>query len=158
MKKESVVKIVKKKIEVKVPKKYEPKEFFITRTCLYVWSGFSEYILKKAKVITVTSFNISSFDLITCAYDKEIESELPKKHLFTETEVCGVIAGLIEKQSKGESGTLLNNGYGNIFYTKSRVVDVGWDSGYGEWYVSDWSRGVDSWLGGRRVFSSATEI
>lgn len=158
MKKESVVKIVKKKIEVKVPKKYEPKEFFITRTCLYVWSGFSEYILKKAKVITVTSFNISSFDLITCAYDKEIESELPKKHLFTETEVCGVIAGLIEKQSKGESGTLLNNGYGNIFYTKSHVVFVSWDSDDSGWDVYGWLRGGGSWGGGKRVFSSATEI
>lgn len=45
----------------------------------------------------------------------------------------------IENQSKGQSGTLLNNGYANvigIFKLKSgRVLTVyaGWHSGYGQW-------------------------
>lgn len=156
-KSELVLKSVKEKITVKVPKNYDPIEFLKTRTGLYAWSGFSEYVLKKAKSATLTSFNVSSFDLITRAYDKEIEKELPKKHVFTETEVCSVIAGLIEKQSKGESGPLLNTGYANIFYTRSRVVGVYWYSGGGGWYVLDWLRVDDSWIAGRRVFSPATE-
>lgn len=156
-KSESVLKSVKAKIEVKLPKKYEPTEFFKNRDGLYVWNSFKDNVLEKAKAATVNSFSLSSFDLTKDAYDKEIEKELPKKHIFTETEVCAVIAGLIEKQSKGEEGTLLNTGYANIFYTKSLVVGVGWDSGYGRWHVFDWDRGDGSWREGFRVFSPATE-
>lgn len=156
-KEESVLKIVKEKIEVKILKKYNPQEFLKTRKGLYVWSSFPSNVSDKAKAITKTTLKISSFDLITRSYDKDIEKELPKKHIFTETDVCAVIAGLIEKQSKGEEGVLLNNGYANIFYTKSHVVLVYWNSGGGEWYVRGWDRGDGSWSGGRRVFSPATE-
>lgn len=155
-KSESVLKSVKAKIEVKLPKKYEPTEFFKNRDGLYVWNSFKDNVLEKAKAATVNSFSLSSFDLTKDTYDKEMEKELPKKHIFTETEVCAVIAGLIEKQSKGEEGTLLNNGYANIFYTKSRVVCVGWDSDVGEWGVLGWNRDGPSWREGLRVFSPAT--
>lgn len=156
-KSESVLKSVKAKIEVKLPKKYEPTEFFKNRDGLYAWNSFKENVLEKAKAATVNSFSLSSFDLTKDAYDKEIEKELPKKHIFTETEVCAVIAGLIEKQSKGEEGTLLNTGYANIFYTKSHVVSVYWRSVFGEWCVGGWRRDGHSWFEGFRVFSPATE-
>lgn len=150
-KEESVLKSAKTKIEVKVPKKYSPQEFFINRTGLYVWSGFSENILPKAKAVVLNNFALSSFDLTERLSDKKIESELIKKHLFTETHVCAIIAGLIEKQSKGQKGILLNNGYANLFYTKSRVVRVRWHDG--EWRVYAWLRGDGTWYAGKRVFS-----
>lgn len=67
------------------------------------------------------------------------------------------VFSLMEKQGKGESGVLLNNGYANIFYIKDfagslRTVHVDWrDDGWcvGAYSVEDPGR----WLDGRQVFS-----
>lgn len=149
-----ILKSVKKEIKVVIPPTYDPKEFFKNRDGLYVWSSFSDTVLKKAKSATVSPLSISSHDLLKTSYDKDIEVELPKDHIFSETNVCAIIAGLIEKQPKGKEGTLLSNGYANIFYTKSRVVGVHWYDG--GWDVVDWGREND-WGSGYRVFSPATE-
>lgn len=149
-----ILKSVKKEIKVVVPAKYNPKEFFKNRDGLYIWSSFSDTVLKKAKSATISLLSISSYDLLKTSYDKDIEAELPKNHIFSETDVCAIIAGLIEKQPNGEEGTLLNTGYANLFYTKSRVVLVYWS--VGEWDVSVWCR-EDDWGSGHRVFSAATE-
>lgn len=149
-----ILKSVKKEIKVVVPAKYNPKEFFKNRDGLYIWSGFSDTVLKKAKSATISPLSISSYDLLKTSYDKDIEAELPKNHIFSETNVCAIIAGLIEKQPKGKEGTLLSNGYANIFYTKSRVVDVRWL--VGKWFVRGWDREL-AWHSGVRVFSLATE-
>ncbi|MCX6739399.1 MAG: hypothetical protein NT098_05135, partial [Candidatus Parcubacteria bacterium] len=67
-----------------------------------------------------------------------------------------IIADIISRQPKGESGTLLNNGYANLFYVQAGasvfVVYVNW---YGfEWNVYDWSLDEnDQWYDGFRVFS-----
>lgn len=156
MKKESIFKSVRENMVVQVPKGYKPKEFFKDREGLYVWNSFIDNILENTTSTVQKSFKISFFSLIKSATDEEIEDGLPKKHLFSETEVCAIIAGLIEKQPKGEDGPLQNNGYWNLFYTKSRVVRVVWDGG--GWDVSGWSRGDDTWIGDSRVFSPATEI
>lgn len=153
-----VLKIVKKKIKkVEVKEKFVPTEFFQDRKGLYVWNSFKNNIVDKAKE-SKKGFksSISSFTLLKSATDNEIEKELPKKHLFSETEVCVVVASLIEKQSKGEDGPLKNNGYANLFYTRSHVVRVYWDGG--RWGVGGWNRDDGTWGGGGRVFSPATEI
>lgn len=156
MKKENILKSVKDS-EIKLLEKHDPKEFFKERTGLWIWSSFINNVVEKAKSTkSGATFKISSFDLVESATDEEIEKDFPKKHLFTETEVCAIIASLIEKQSKGEAGTLLNNGYANLFYTKSRVVGVDWDGS--RWDVIGWYRGGLAWHEGDRVFSSATEI
>ncbi|MCX6739374.1 MAG: hypothetical protein NT098_05010, partial [Candidatus Parcubacteria bacterium] len=67
-----------------------------------------------------------------------------------------IIADIISRQPKGESGTLLNNGYANLFYVQAGasvfVVYVCW-SGF-EWCVSAWLLDEDGqWSGGGRVFS-----
>ncbi len=64
---------------------------------------------------------------------------------------------LIEKQKNRESGPLLNNGLGNLFYVRDqrnvlRVIDVGWqDNG---WYIIAYPvKGLGKWHGLGQVFS-----
>lgn len=153
---EIVLKSLKKKIAVVNKEKHVPSEYFKTRKGLFVWSSFKESILDKAKDTKAgAKFSLASFTLSKRANDEEIEKSLPKKHLFKETNVCAIVANLIEKQSKGEEGVLLNNGYANLFYTSFLVVFVRWDGD--EWDVDDWGRGGGAWGGGRRVFAPATD-
>lgn len=150
--KKSVLDEVQKKITVEIRTKTDPKEYFQTRDGLYVWSDFKERILLKAKPIKAgKKFELSSFVLTKWATDEAIEKELPKKHLFSESDVCAIISELISKQSKGEDGTLQNNGYSNLFYTKAFVVSVRWSGG--GWRVLTWNRGGDGWSDDARVFS-----
>jgi hypothetical protein len=64
---------------------------------------------------------------------------------------------LMEKQKNGESGTLLNNGWANIFYIRDsagvlRAVYVHWDGG--GWRVRAYALGDPfRWLVGRQTFS-----
>lgn len=154
-KKESILKSVEKVIEIKIDKNHIPKDFFETGKGLYVWSNFKDNVLSKAEETkSGVEFKIASFELVKTVYDKEIEKDLPKEHIFSETEVCAVVASLIEKQSEGQEGILLNNGYANIFYTTSRVVLVYWYGG--GWGVYGWLR-VGLWCAGSRVFAPANE-
>ena len=156
-KSKSVLKKVEEKKVVKISEKHIPSEFFQNRKGLYIWSSFTNNISDKAEETEAgKEFKISSFELTKDLTDEEIEKELPKEHLFSETDVCAIIAGLIEKQPKGEEGTLLNTGYANLFYTSSRVVCVHCRGG--GWFVFVWERDDDEWLEGGRVFSPATEI
>ncbi len=112
-------------------------------------------MIEVGKTITVKPQTLTRM-----ATDAEIEDPvigMGPSHLFGETVLCGVIAGLIARQPKGEEGALLNNGYANLFYLGSCVVDVGWGSGGREWGVNAWRRGDDGWDAGGQVFSPATE-
>lgn len=154
----SILDSIEKKIRVVTIEKHVPEEFFKDGKGLYVWNNFIENIVKKAKT-TEANYDLGylgSFDLIKDSTDAEIEVSLPKKHLFSETEVCAIVATLITKQAKGQKGVLQNNGYANLFYTRSRVVYVG--RGGSGWSVRDWDRGDFEWFAGRRVFSPATGI
>lgn len=90
----------------------------------------------------------SSFDLrIITELGGEEKSETTLTEMF-----C-----LMKKQRNGESGTLLNNGYANIFYIKDsadvlRPVRVCWDDG--GWRVDAFSlEDPNGWCGGKyRVF------
>lgn len=155
---ESVLKKSGEKVVVEVSKEIVPKEFFVDRKGLYVFSSFESNILQKAvETKEGSKFELVSFDLVESADDEKIESGLPKNHIFSETDVCAIVASLIEKQEGGKEGVLLSNGYANLFYTPSRVVGVRWRAGDGEWGVGGWGRGGTSWGAGDRVFSPATE-
>lgn len=154
----NILKSVAKEIVVESKEKFVPIDFFKDREGLYIFSGFENNILNKAIATDAGSeFKIASSDLEENASDEVIEKALPEKHIFSETDVCAIVASLIEKQPKGEEGTLLNNGYANLFYTPSLVVRVGWSSYDGEWVVGGWERGGHVWSAGDRVFSPATE-
>ena len=147
---------VGKRISLKVEATHTPSEYFVTREGLYVWSDFKDRVLKNATPTeSGTSFKLDTFKLEKDASDEQIESSLPKKHLFSETEVCAIVAELTSKQSKGEEGVLLNNGYANLFYTESFVVHVDWSSSGRGWGVYAWRRDDSGWFGGVRVVSPA---
>lgn len=157
MKKNQVLEVAKDKIVVSAGAK-DPKDFFVTKKGLYIWSDFKDRVLDKAEPVDPSKeFLFESYDLKESAEDAVIESNLPKKHIFTESEVSAVVSGLIAKQSKGEEGDLLNNGYANLFYTPSFVVGVSWNAGLGEWGVGAWDRGALEWGAGGRVFSPVTD-
>lgn len=144
-------------IQAKLAAGFDPKEYFKDRKGLFVWSSFEDRILPKAELVKeASSMNIESYILAKNAYDKEIEATLPEKHIFSESEVCAIIADLIAKQPKGEEGALLSNGNWNIFYTEAFVVGVCWGAGSGVWGVYTWYR-VGDWFAGERVFSPATD-
>lgn len=136
----------------------DPKEFFQDRDGLYVWSDFKQRIIEKTTgpALAGSSYSIDSFKLLERADDAQIEAALPEKHVFSEDAVCAIVAELITKQPKGEEGTLLNNGYANLFYTPSFVVRVRWRSDGSRWHVCAWDRDGHRWDSDERVFSPAT--
>jgi hypothetical protein len=157
-KEKELLKVVDKKVSLKIEKEFDPKDYFKTGKGLYIWSDFQERILSKVESVKAgTSLSVSSFDLKEDAVDEKIEDSLPEKHVFTESEVCAVIAELIRMQPKGEKGLLLNNGYANLFYTPAFVVGVRWSGFGGEWGVRAWFRGDDGWHAHDRIFSPATD-
>lgn len=144
-----------KKIDISI-KEFDPQEFFKNGDGLYVYSDFKERILSKAEKVPSLEKALTSYDLTKNANDAAIEADLPKDHLFSESEVCAIVADLIGKQPKGEEGILLNSGYANLFYTPSFVVHVDGD-GAG-WNVDAWSRRDSGRDAGSRVFSPATDL
>lgn len=151
-----VLKSTEEVIYLKTGSVRQPIEYFKDREGLWVGSQFQAEVSGKAEAtLEGAEFKIDSWDLVRYANDETIEGSLHKKHLFSESAVCAIIAELIEKQPKGEEGHLLNNGYANLFYTKSFVVYVGWGRGAGKWIVGAWSRDDDVWDAGGRVFSPA---
>lgn len=153
METKNILEIVEKSVAVKA-KKLDPKKFFKTKKGLWVSDSFQERIIPKAETAAI-DMAVASYRLSKYANDAQIEKELPKEHLFSESEVCAVIAALIAKQKKGEEGTLLNTGYWNLFYTPAFVVGVDW--GGGVWDVSAWGRVDGAWDDDGRVFSPATD-
>ena len=132
----------------------DPDAFYRTRTGLYVWDDFRSRIVKNAKSSEAgLVVKVDNAELMRDLTDAEIEGALPKSHIFDETVLCVLIAGLIAKQANGEEGTLQSNGYANLFYTSSCVVSVYWFAGNREWDVYTWERSDGRWSAGFRVFS-----
>lgn len=143
---------------VKNESKFSPKEDFVTHEGVYVSAGFRSRVLEDAEAVEAGhAYVIASFDLKSPANDAAIESALLEKHIFYNTEVCAVVADLIEKQPRGEEGVLIVTGRANLFYTPAFVVGVGWRAGHGGWRVNAWERDGDAWYAGGRVFSPATD-
>lgn len=153
---EKVLEPVAAKISLKLEKDFDPKEFYQDCKGLWVSSSFEERILAKAESTKAgAEFEVSSSKLLRYANDKQIEGELPEKHIFSESEVCALVSLLIEKQPNGEEGDLLNTGYWNLFYTSDFVVHACWYSDSGRWRVGAWQRDDIDWVDEDRVFSPA---
>lgn len=151
-----ILEITKEKIPVRMEGEFIPSVFFKTDKGLYVDSDFTSRIVNKASSVDAdTEYEITSLNLRLSANDATIESALPEKHIFSETEVSAIVGNLIENQPEGKEGTLLNDGSWNIFYTPDFVVSVDWHSNSSDWYVRAWYRDGDDWSGGLRVFSPA---
>lgn len=136
--------------------RHDPDAFFQTRPGLHVTEDFRRRVVAKAKPSEAgTTHKVESAELMQNLTDKGVEDALPTNHLFDESQVSAVIAGLIAGQPNGEEGALLNNGRANLFYLSFCVVRVHWDADSREWRVFTWRRDENGWLAGVRVFSPA---
>lgn len=141
-------------VEIKTQTSIDPSTYFKNRDDLWVSSGFTDKILPDAKEVdTGADFKIKPWKLVQDAADEQIEDVLGDAHIFDVSTLCAVIANLIDQQSKGKEGTLLNNGYSNLFYTEKCVVYVYWSADHGEWRVRAWLRHDYEWIEGDRIFS-----
>jgi type IV secretory pathway TrbD component len=130
--------------------------FYKTGLGLYIWPDFVSTIVARAKVSKKkpTLTRVYSRDLTAGALDEVIEKGVGKNHYFEELEVALLIARLIRKQQRGIAGILLNkSNTTNIFYTKSCVLSVDWDSNSREWLIRMCLRDDSRWGVGCRVFS-----
>ena len=145
-------------ITITLTQDHNPNEFFQTRPGLWVSDDFRRLVRAKAQPNKAgTSLKLNRAKLAKNLTDSEIEATLPVTHVFTEAEVCAVVATLITEQSEGQEGTLLNNGYANLFYTASCVVDVYWNADDRRWNVSTWTHDDNQWSAENQVFSLATD-
>ncbi len=136
-------------------------DYFVTRPGLWMSDDFTSRITAAyPKALVPCGLNsIKSFDLEKESHDHEIiaRSEMSgkenlRKHAFTPDQ----IATLIDIQSNGVTGKLLNNGQANLFYLVGAndglfVVFIRWSSRRSRWYVSAWELG-QNWIAGDRVF------
>lgn len=140
--------------------RFDPEYFFKTGKGLYVWDDFVNRIRTVATAVeSLAETMISSFDLTQDATDEQIRAALLSEHVFEDTSMfCAHLAGMIERQSGGTEGRLLNNGYANIFYVRGArgevfAVRVRWHGGYREWSVRAYALVDCRWIEGFRVFS-----
>ena len=132
-------------------KRFVPNEFFTAQQGLYLWNDMQR-VLKNAQAVDpvkTEATKLRSFDLTKNAYDKKIKAELSGN---CEVELWQ-IAELIEAQKNGEDGSLLTNGYANIFYVADFAVGVHWGADDREWNVAGWRLVGGRWRAGSRVFS-----
>ena len=92
-------------VTVTLAELHDPDKYYQTREGLYVWGDFRERIISKAKPVKAgATYSVSYADVgrdSTDKTDKEIEAALPTDHLFDESSVCAVVAGLIATQPNG---------------------------------------------------------
>jgi len=119
----------------------------------YLGKNFKEWFLKKTEApfagSTLTYGKLSHFS-IDGPIIKELGGDEKAETTLTE------LFGLMEVQRNGKKGSLLTNGYANIFYVKDssgvlRAVDVHWyDDGWGVGAVT--VTDPDGWGGDDQVF------
>ena len=105
--------------------------------------------------------SLDSFDLTENMLDSQILPELGNPPLSKMSELVPSVVALVKEQSNGEDGTLLTNGYANIFYGLSDedgrmlVLCVFRYGGGWRWRCLELGE-FGEWSSGRRVFSQAT--
>ncbi len=144
----------------------ETSKFFVSGkngiTKIWMSEEFQNRVKKfLPKQISCTDGQLASFDLSENMYDSQILPELGNPPHRKMSEVVAQAASLVSKQPNGENGSLLTNGYANIFYGLSDddgrvlVLGVRWYDGKWRWYCRGLGE-IGVWLAGVRVFSSAT--
>jgi hypothetical protein len=139
---------------------FDPHKFFQNREGLWRSDAFVRQILSVAKKTERIQLpeHVSCFVLPKNMNDAEVRKGLGDNHVFSATEGCAVITGMISRQPNGENGDLINDGKANIFYVRGKddevfTVDVDWNAGGRNWVVSANQFGSYPWFAGRRGFS-----
>lgn len=135
-------------------KKFVAKDALKEANVGYTGSNFDRFFLNKVEE-GVGDATIAIYHLERDSLDAPIMTELGSHAEIN----LAYLFELLKKQSKGESGPLLINGYANIAYIKGSdgnfwAVDAGWHSGRGYWSVD--ARSVefpDRWGAGYQVLS-----
>ncbi len=119
----------------------------------YLGDNFKAWFLNKIENHVGGQSTLRFHTLLQDSKDGPIMTELGELAKTT----LGEVFVLLKKQSKGEKGALLTNGYANIFYVRDsaqalRAVRVNWYGG--GWDVNAYSVGYPyDWDAGYRVFS-----
>ena len=142
--------VAKGTVTVTLTNPHDPAAFYQTRPGLYVYPDYRDRIVQKATPTqSAPPVTLRRFVLERDPADKDIEAELGPNHVFTESEVCWIVADMI-----GRADDLDTTGKANLFYTPSWVVVVYWLADGREWNVHAWRRGdVDAWDAGNSAFS-----
>lgn len=125
---------------------FKPHSYFKNRKGFAVYRSFQNYILSK----TGNTIPYRGLDGVTSYITQRQMSDTKtiddllggmkeaRKYSFT----LDQIAAMIDFQSNGEDGNLLNNGSANIFYVLVNdilfAVGVTWDTLSHVWYMSAW--------------------
>lgn len=135
---------------------FNPQKYFKTRKGrLYVWDDFVRRILAVAEPTGVPELQLDYYALKQNAYDSEMG--LTDDDIFEASEFCAYLAQMIDKQSRGQEGTLLTNGHANIFRVRGAdgevfTVYVSRHSDHRLWRVYAYRLDDFPWPAGRRVF------
>jgi hypothetical protein len=146
--------VAKGPVTVALTNPHDPDAFYQTHAGLYVYRDFRERIVRKARPTpSVPPIRLHRFVLDRDALDRDIEAELGPNHLFTETEVCWIVAEMIGMHKRGTAGDLDNTMNTNLFYTPFWVVSVYWSARGRGWRVDTWGRDAYAWDAGDSAFS-----
>lgn len=121
----------------------------------FLWDNFRNNFLGKVEE-KVPAATLAIRRLNRDSLDEPIRNELGSER---EETTLAYLCELLKRQSRGEDGVLLTNGYANIFYIRDAnenlwAVSACWDSFDRGWDVHAFSVGYpDPWFGGRRVVS-----
>lgn len=119
----------------------------------WFFQNFFELVVREAAAqSTQTMFKIAAAPIVAAGkevVDRDIESHLGERHIFTATHVCVLIRLLVGQQTAGEAGLL---GEDNIFYTASCVARVLHVQHMNRWLLSAWRRGDVAWQNGDLVW------
>jgi hypothetical protein len=130
-------------------------------TKLLLSDDFKNKVLSLASTaINYVGGNVDTLSLTKDMYDSDILLELGNPKTYTVDACLGMLQALISKQPKAEDGTLLTNGYSNIFYVTTGervlVVDARWHSDNSKWDLSAYELdGFGEWNAGSLVFAPA---
>ena len=124
---------------------FDPKIIFAAGehdgTKFYHGDNFKKYIFKPAKLVGgVEVQNFKSYESKINLYDKQIREEIGQQ-VIKPDQLWTAWKDLIFKQPQGQSGSLKNNGYSNVWYVQCadgivRAVDCFWFADFSEWYLS----------------------
>ena len=150
-----ILKLVANGIQAAGSKRFVAKESFAQENGFYLWENFKDHFLGKVEE-NVADATLAIHRLEKRSLDTQIRKELGQEY---EEIALAHFFNLLRKQSKGEQGHLLVNGYANIAYIRDKdgnlwAVSAFWGSGSREWNVSACSVGNPrDWSDGNQVIS-----